>query len=190
MKLKTPEPDGEGWIPILQAQQQRQGQNLAGDARTPDQRRQNSNNDRRNPNNALDDGRDEESSSIFGEPKLEPTTVVGPFVGVRSKEQPTIIERNIPNWQFTTELFQQPNTPGSNTGPKLTQGAVAAKVNPINADDIGRILPGQGANNPGAGGNGLGQGFNSGQGGALGSGGGGNVRPNPQNTGATPRGRN
>ena len=56
----------------------------------------------------------------------------GPMIGVRSKKQPEFIERDIPNWHFTARLFQA-RVGGEDPNKHLA----------VNAEDIGRLLPGQ-----------------------------------------------
>lgn len=153
--IKTPEPDGEGWIPVIQNQNQGQpgGEgSLDGDV---------GGNRSRQNGNQQNDGR---GDSFFPEEGDEEVRIVGPFNGVRSKVKPELIERAIPNWQFTIDLFQpqQQQRPGDGRGIGAGQTANVGgpAVAPVNAADIGRVLPGQGATGmpPGGGSPGFGQG--------------------------------
>lgn len=63
---------------------------------------------------------------------------VGPIVGVCSRVRPEILAREIPNWQFTSDLINQSVYTNTTTG----------AVFPLNSADIGRTFPGV-ANMPG-----------------------------------------
>lgn len=75
-------------------------------------------------------------------PNDRPVQKVGPIVGVCSRERPEILAREIPNWQFTSDLINQ------STYVHTESGAVF----PLNSADIGRPFPGA-ANSPDQGGN-------------------------------------
>lgn len=107
---KTPEPDGEGWIPVFDGQ-----------PATPEV-----------PEDQQADG-----GGIFEQEKEPEENRVGPIIGVRSKVQPEMIQRNIPNWHFTKRIFEP------QAGQIRVVGDDPAKALAINADDIGRLLPGQ-----------------------------------------------
>lgn len=89
---------------------------------------------------------------------------VGPIIGVGSKEKPEIVERNIPQWNFTIRLLQ---TRAIGTGQ-----ANPNRNLPINAEVIGLPLPGSpaGGDAGAAGGTNLGGSVGGAQ--AIGGGGG------------------
>ena len=68
------------------------------------------------------------SGSGFGQ--NQPVQQVGNIVGVCSREQPEIIQRDIPNWQFTVQLLDA-SVFGNEVG-----------VFPLNSANIGRPFPG------------------------------------------------
>jgi len=128
--IKTRKPDGEGWVPIFD-----------GPVNVPDA-------------NIPEEQQADRGGLFEDDNKGKPEEVrVGPIVGVRSMQQPEVVEREIPNWYFTIRLFT------SRVGGENPNAFLA-----VNADDIGRLLPGQNSsNNSGqngvGGGGGLQQGF-------------------------------
>lgn len=108
VEAKTLKPDGEGWIPVFDGPQTDAGVEVEEE-------------------NQADRG------GLFSREDEPEEVRVGPIVGVRSKETPMIVEREIPNWHFTVRVFT-PRVGGENPNRFLA----------VNADDIGRPLPEQG----------------------------------------------
>lgn len=135
VESKTPEPDGEGWIPVFDGQ-----------PATPQ----------------VPDEQQADGGGLFEQEEEPEEKRIGPIIGVRSKVQPEMIQRNIPNWQFTKRIFEP------QAGQIRVMGDDPNQALAINAEDIGRLLPGQegGGNGgmqgtgPGAGQQVPGQGFN------------------------------
>jgi len=77
-------------------------------------------------------GLDGQPGGALGQGNLgnQPVVQVGNIVGVCSREKPEIIQRDIPNWQFSAQLIDN-SVFGNDTG-----------VFPMNSANIGRAFPG------------------------------------------------
>lgn len=155
----NPLTNGGTWDPVFaglpntNGQEPRQNSGLDGNNRSGD------NNGRESQDNAE---RGPLGQRLTGSDEIR----IGPIIGVSSKQKPKLVERNIPQWNFTAQIFQ---TRGVGLGE-----ATPSRSLPVNAEDIGLPLPGSpaGGNNNSAGGTNLGGSV----GGAGSIGGGGNTQ--------------